>query len=138
MKFLRFVFIYCLVLFAFSCGKDKQPTIPYVYVNQVIYPNSLDFIPVGGYKYVNAGYRGIVVYRMLPDEFRVYERCCPYDPQKTNARISVNSDNSTAIDSACMSHYILLDGSPYGSGPSHYSLMTYNFSYDGEKLQIYN
>jgi hypothetical protein len=126
------------VLFALSCGKDKQPSIPYVYVNEVLYPNSLDYIPVGGYKYLNAGYRGIVIYRMLPDEFRVYERCCPYDPQKTNARINVNPDNVTAIDTVCKSHYVLLDGSPTGNGPSHYSLMTYNFSYDGEKLLIYN
>jgi hypothetical protein len=138
MRFLKCLLIFALVLFAFSCDKDKQPTIPYVYINEMLYPNSMDFIPVGGYIYVNAGYRGLVVYRMLTDEFRVYERCCPYDPEKTNARIVVNSDNTTAIDSCCMSQFILLDGSPYGNGPSPYSLMTYNYSYDGERLMIYN
>ena len=59
-----------------GCGKDNQPQIPYVYVSLQLYPNSLDYIPTGGYKYIeNAGYRGIVIYRLLPDEFRVYERC---------------------------------------------------------------
>jgi hypothetical protein len=140
MRFMRFSFILALFLVAFSCRKDNQPAIPYVYVNLIIYPDlsTKDYIPVGGYKYFNGGYKGIVVYRMLTDEFRVYERCCPYDPEKANAQITVNSDNITAVDSCCMSHYILLDGSPYGNGPSPYSLMTYNYSYDGEKLLIYN
>lgn len=127
-----------MLLLSFSCGKEKQPAIPYVYVNEILYPNSMDYIPVGGYKYINGGYRGIIIYRMLPNEFKVYERCCPYDPEKSCAHITVNPDNTTAIDSCCMSRYILLDGSPYGNGPSPYALMTYNFSYDGETLLIYN
>ena len=138
MRILSVSVLLVFVLFSFSCDKNKQPTIPYAYVNEILYPNSLDYIAVGGYRYVNAGYRGIVIYRLLTDEFRVYERCCPYDPEKTNARIIVNSDNTTAIDSVCMSHYILLDGSPYGKGPSPYALMTYNYSYDGERLMIFN
>jgi hypothetical protein len=137
MRLIR-ILIFFGVFLLFSCGKDKQPAIPYVYVNEMLYPNSMDFIPVGGYKYLPGGYRGLIVYRMLPDEFRVYERCCPYDPEKANAHISVNSDNVTAIDSSCMSRFLLPDGSPYGNGPSPYSLMTYKFSYDGEILLIYN
>jgi hypothetical protein len=120
-----------------GCKKDNQPLIPYVYVNLQLYPNSLDYIPVGGYLYVNAGYRGIVVYRMLPEQFAVYERCCPYDPENTGAKISVDAGGSTCIDSVCMSKFILYDGSPYG-GPSPYSLMQYRYSYDGETLLIYN
>jgi len=137
MRFLRFASL-LFILLAFSCGKEKQPSIPYVYVNEILYPNSMDYVPVGGYKYINGGYRGIIIYRMLPNEFKVYERCCPYDPEKANARVRVNSDNTTAVDSVCMSHFILLDGSPYGNGPSPYALMTYNYSYDGETLLIYN
>ncbi len=127
-----------LMIFGASCGKDKQPAIPYVFVQEHLYPNSLDYIPVGGYKYVNAGYRGIVIYRSLPDEFKVYERCCPYDPEKPNARIQVTKDNIIAIDSVCMSQYALPYGTPYGTGPSPYSLLTYNYSYDGETLYIFN
>lgn len=120
-----------------GCNKDNQPLIPYVYVNLQLYPNSLDYIPVGGYKYINAGYRGIVIYRLLPEQFGVYERCCPYDPEKTGARVSVDAAGSTCVDSICMSKFILYDGSPYG-GPSPYSLMQYKYTYDGETLQIYN
>lgn len=131
---ITFVFI---LLFAPACEKDKQPLIPYVYVDLILYPNTLDYVPVGGYKLVNAGYRGIVIYRMLMDEFMVYERCCPYDPEKTGAQIIVDPSGTTAVDSVCMSKFILLDGSPY-EGPSPYMLMQYRHSYDGEVLRIYN
>jgi len=129
--------IILLLMIAPGCGKDKRPLIPYVYVNLQLYPNTLDYVPVGGYKYVTGGYRGIVIYRMLPDEFAVYERCCPYDPEKTGARVSVDPSGSTCTDSVCMSKFILYDGTPYG-GPSPYALMQYRYSYDGDKLLIYN
>jgi hypothetical protein len=127
-----------LVLLLPSCDKGNQTRIPYVYVNLQLYPNSMDYIPVGGYKYFNAGYKGIVIYRLLSDQFAVYERCCPYDPEVTGARITVDPSSSTCTDSVCMSHFILYDGTPYGNGPSPYSLMQYRWSYDGETLMIYN
>jgi hypothetical protein len=135
---MRFLAVIILLLIVVpGCDKDNQPTIPYVNVNLQLYPNTLDFIPVGGYKYLSEGYRGIVIYRLLPEEFAVYERCCPYDPEKTGARISVDASNITCVDSVCMSKFVLTDGTPY-SGPSPYSLMQYRWNYDGEVLYIYN
>ena len=135
MRYLIAIILFLLILP--GCDKTSQPVIPYVYVNEMLYPNTLDYIPVGGYKYISAGYRGIVVYRMLPEQFAVYERCCPYDPEKTGARVSVDASGIICIDSVCMSKYILYDGTPSG-GPSPYSLMQYKYSYDGEVLLIYN
>lgn len=129
--------ILLLLLVSPACDNEKQPQIPYVYVNIPLYPNSIDFIPIGGYLYVNGGYRGIVVYRFLEDEFGVYERCCPYDPEMSNARVSVDRSGTTCVDSVCMSKFILYDGSPY-AGPSPYMLMKYRYSYDGDLLLIYN
>jgi len=126
-----------VLLFVSGCRKEKQPQIPYVYVNLQLYPNSLDYIPVGGHKYFNGGFRGIVVYRSLEEQFEVYERCCPYDPQKTNAKVSVNANGTTCLDSICMSKFILMDGTPY-SGPSPYSLMRYHCTYDGDILMVFN
>jgi hypothetical protein len=129
--------IFILLLIVPACKKDKQPQIPYVYVNLQLYPNSMDYIPIGGYIYKNAGYRGIVIYRFLSDEFMVYERCCPYDPEKTGAMITVDPSGTTCTDSVCMSKFILYDGSPYG-GPSPFSLLPYRYTYDGDALYIYN
>ena len=131
------VVIILLLLVAPGCNKDNQPLIPYAYVNRQLYPNTMDYIPVGGYIYLAEGYRGIVIYRLLPDEFRVYERCCPYDPEKAGARITVDATNITCVDSVCMSKFVLTDGSPF-DGPSPYSLMQYRWDYDGEVLSIYN
>lgn len=131
------IMLILLLLVVPGCDKEKQPLIPYVYISLQLYPDSMDYIPEGGYKYVNAGYRGIIVYRFLHDQFMVYERCCPYDPENTEAIIKVDPSGSTCIDSACMSKFVLYDGSPY-DGPSPYPLMQYRSSYDGEVLNIYN
>jgi len=120
-----------------ACDKENHPNIPYVYVNEMLFPNTLDFLNVSGYKYVNAGYRGIVVYRLSMDEFTVFERCCPYDPENPNARIIVDPNNLTATDTCCNSTFSLLDGIPV-SGPSPYALLPYSHSYDGERLYINN
>lgn len=126
-----------LLLIVPGCNKENQPVIPYVFVSLQLYPNSMDYIQVGGYKYVDGGYRGILIYRILSDQFAVYERCCPYDPDKTGARVTVDASGMICIDSVCESKYLLYDGSPYG-GPSPYMLMQYKYSYDGDVLMIYN
>jgi len=130
--------IILLLIVVPGCNDDNRPVIPYVYVNLTIYPNSaMDYINVLGYKYVNAGYSGIVVFRISQDQFMVYERCCPYDPDKTGAKITVDPSNITCIDSVCKSKFILTDGTPY-DGPSPYALMQYHWSYNGDALYIYN
>jgi nitrite reductase/ring-hydroxylating ferredoxin subunit len=127
-----------LLLVVPGCDKDNRPLIPYVYVNLQLYPDTMDYIPVGGYIYKdNEGYRGLVIFRLLPNEFAVYERCCPYDPEVTGSRITVDASNTTCTCPVCGSKYILYDGSPYG-GPSPYALMPYRWDYDGEVLRIYN
>jgi len=127
-----------ILLLILGCGKDKQPQIPYVYVSLQLYPNSLDYIPVGGYIVKdNIGYRGIIIYHPLPNEFMVYERCCPFDPEITGSRVVVDPGSSTCTCPICNSKFILYNGTPY-EGPSPYSLMQYQNSYDGEVLQIYN
>ena len=74
---------------------------------------------------------------MLPDQFSVYERCCPYDPEKTGARVSADKSGTTCVDSVCMSKFILYDGTPY-EGPSPYALMQYRYTYDGDMLRVFN
>lgn len=129
--------IILLLIVVPGCNKDNRPSIPYAYVNLQLYPDTMDYISIGGYKYVNAGYRGILIYRLLPNEFLVYERCCPYDPEKTGARITVDPTNLTCTDSVCMSRFAITDGIPI-SGPSPYALMQYHWNFDGEVLYIYN
>lgn len=141
------VMILVSILLAISCKKGTPPPdLPQTYINIFIYPNTLDYIPDGGFVYLTADppSRGVIVYRAFRDEFKAYERTCPYDPYDccdenlTNcSRLYVEQNSLVVIDSCCMSRYLLTDGSPF-EGPSPYSLKEYNTSYDGDVLHIFN
>jgi len=121
-----------------ACGKDNEATqIPYVYVNFSIYPNTLDFIPDGGWVYLTGGYKGIIIYRPLHEDFMAFERACPYDPLNDSARIEVESSGIIATDSLCGSRFILTDGSPV-QGPATTALKQYRTRYDGYTLVVSN
>ncbi|MFZ4401820.1 MAG: hypothetical protein ACOYO1_17455 [Bacteroidales bacterium] len=123
----------------FSCSKDETATIPYVYVNFYIQPNSTLYqklTTIGGWEYLTGGYNGIVVYRASQDEFVAFDRACPYD-YKNGCRIVVESSFTTTIDSCCGSRFLLTDGSPF-KGPATVSLKQYKAIYDGNNLHISN
>jgi hypothetical protein len=130
------VFLLLMLMYT-SCTKERDTRIPYVYVDYILYPNSIDYIPVGTSVAFNGGYRGIIVYRPLPEQFMVYERCCPYDPEKSHARVNLEPGGVTSIDTVCKSRYILTDGTPF-EGPSRYPLEQYRWDYNGNTLHIYN
>lgn len=128
------------LLFISSCGKDEkqQGIIPNVYVNFELYPNSINPIPVSTWIYVNdQGYRGIIIYRYDQNTFLAYERCCPYDPEKECAVVEADESSITAVDSCCMSRFLLTDGSPF-AGPATLPLKQYQTVYDGNVLRVYN
>jgi nitrite reductase/ring-hydroxylating ferredoxin subunit len=123
-----------------SCNKSEkqQGLIPTVYVNFELYPNSINPIPVSTWIYVNdQGYRGIIVYRYDQNTFLAYERTCPYDPEKECAVVEADESSITAVDSCCMSRFLLTDGSPF-AGPATLPLKQYQTVYDGMVLRVYN
>ena len=123
-----------------SCNKSEkqQGLIPNVYVNFELYPNSINPIPVSTWIYVNdQGYRGIIVYRYDQNTFLAYERTCPYDPEKECAVVEADESSITAVDSCCMSRFLLTDGSPF-AGPATLPLKQYQTVYDGMVLRVYN
>lgn len=130
--------LFGLFLLLVSCGDETDRTeIPYIYVNFVIYPNTLHFIPEGGYVYSSGGYKGLIIYRPLSDQFMVYERTCPYDPLEDDARVVVEDNGIIAVDSLCGSRFILTDGSPI-EGPATIGLKQYRTRYDGYSLTVTN
>ncbi len=133
-----FSILLLLPLLLVSCGDENEESlIPYVYVNFTIYPNTLDYIPDGGYIYVTGGYKGIIIYRNTHDEFLAFERACPYDPLVDGARVEVESSGIIATDPVCGSRFILTDGSPI-QGPATVSLKQYRTRYDGYSLIVSN
>ena len=140
-KKILFLLVIFLMLVS-GCSKKEQSNndIPTVPVSFSINPNSTEYIElnvVNGWVALTGGYRGIIVFRKSVSEFMAYERACPYDWQKTNARINVDKSGITALCPVCNSKFVLLDGSPY-QGPSPYPLKQYQTSYDGTLLYIFN
>lgn len=130
--------VFGTVFFA-ACRKDSGVSrVPYVYVNEVIYPNGINFIPISGSIYIhNKGNRGIVVYRMEADVFFAYDRTCPYDPENLLAKVNIEPSGITVVDPVCGSKFLLTDGFPF-KGPSKYPLLQYRTNYNGEQLYIFN
>ncbi len=126
-----------------GCSNDEvEDEIPFAYVNFYIDPNSTFYWRLnntGGWEYVvaNEPSRGIIIYRGFQDDFKAYERTCPYDPYESCARIEVEASNITMIDSCCGSRFIILDGSPF-DGPSKRPLKQYRTIYDGNLLHVFN
>jgi len=52
-------------------------------------PSYANLNAVGGWVYVTGGVRGIIIYKKNSSEFAAYERCCPYDPNVSTARVEV-------------------------------------------------
>lgn len=141
----RYPFLLLLSLFLTivlsGCTKEQQQNdIPVVEVNFVVNPNSTEYLElnaVNGWVYVTGGYRGIILVRISLNEFKAFERACPYDWEQADARIEVESSSITAMCPHCKSKFILLDGSPF-EGPSPYPLKQYQAMYDGNLLFVSN
>lgn len=133
------LFIMFFVYIFYGCKKQKQ-YIPYVKVDIYININNPSYFhltSVSGWDTIMGGSKGLIAYRVNPDEIIVYDRHCTGDNSSSCNPASVNKDNVT-IDCDCdNSKYFLHDGSIY-SGPANYPLYRYNNTFDGQILHIFN
>lgn len=123
-----------------SCKKDEressvasEPVDFYLYLNE---PANVDLNAIGGWKYLNAGTKGIIVYRQSVEDFVALERNCPYDPNKECSIIEVYSGTS-AIDSCCGSQFSIYDGALI-KGPSSQPMYRYQVVKNGDVLHVYH
>jgi len=145
-KIFLFVFITFVISFG-ACNKKKQNTqeiknhpVPSVPVTVVLYPGDpLNFTlqGIGGWKYVDGGINGIVVYRKSQQEFVAIERSSSYYPSNAAAKVKVQNDNFTLKDTISGSSWQIIDGALI-QGPAEWQLRTYGTSYDGNILRITN
>jgi len=126
-------------LFSASCRKSDNH-IPYTPVDITLYitqPSMSPLQAISGWVYITGGVRGIILYRFSTDEIFAYERNCPYRPYDECARVEVDETGIIAVDSCCMSKFLLTDGSPL-EGPAGMPLKRYNTYFDGSLLRVYN
>jgi len=130
-----------LLLSSWGCNeKVEHPSIPNVSVNVQLDISSTLYIElstIGGYVYLTGGYKGLIVYRVSPDDFVAYDRACPFDPTAECARITMDPSGITLTDSCCKSNFSVLDGSII-KGPATQPLKRYNTQFDGQILHIWN
>ncbi len=122
-----------------ACKKDESPDVAQNYVDFTLYlsePSNISLNAVGGWAYVNAGTKGIIIYRRSQVDFTALERNCTYDPNAACSIVDVLTGISS-IDSCCSSRFSIYDGSVI-NGPATQPLYQYNTYYDGVALRVFN
>jgi nitrite reductase/ring-hydroxylating ferredoxin subunit len=140
-----FLFLFSALLLLSSCKKEnmnQQLGIPYVNVDRYVLlndPNSLSLNAVGGFLYLDAGSRGVVIYHRSYEEFVAYDRHCTYNTSDACGKVSLDSTTNVILNCACCtSKFSLIDGSVL-NGPSTNPLLQYQAQLSAPgTLHIYN
>ena len=141
----NWLILFSLLLFLVACKKNdlnQQLGIPYVNVDRYILlndPNSLSLNAVGGFLYVNAGSRGILVYHRAYEEYVAFDRHCTYNTSDACGKVSLDSSSNVILNCACCaSKFSIIDGSVL-NGPTINPLLQYQAQISGPgTLHIYN
>lgn len=131
-----------MVLMASGCNKQNThpvPNIPFDVTINITLPSYSELIGVGGYAFVNAGSRGVIVYRRGIDDFVAFDRHSPEDQEGTciNALYPDSNNYLILVDECSGAQFSLYDGSPISG--SEFGLRSYATIFDGNSsLRIYN
>jgi nitrite reductase/ring-hydroxylating ferredoxin subunit len=121
---------FALCLSVASCKKENlnsQLGIPFINVDQYVLlnnPSNQALIAVGGWIYLDAGSRGIVIYHRSYDEYVSFDRHCTYQTQEACGIVSVDSTNIFLGCACCDSKFSLIDGGVI-NGPATNALLQY-------------
>lgn len=123
-----------------ACKKEERGGVPYTLVDiqfNVNNPAYVDIQVPGGWVYISGGSRGIIVYRRTMDEFVALDRHCTYQPENL-CQVHVDDSQVMARDTVCCgSGFLIMDGS-VTQGPAAIALKSYNTTFNGSILRIYN
>ena len=138
----RFILLFAIGLVVSACNTNKNhpvPNVPFDITIDMNLPSYDDLLGVGGYAYVNAGSRGVIVYRRGIDDFVAFDRHSPADPSGICATpLTPDDDNFLILNDECSgAQFSLYDGSPISG--SDFGLRQYATAYGGgTNLRIYN
>ncbi len=148
----KLILFLCLLpaVFISSCkdetGDVNSDFFPDVQVNtniNLLLPQYSALSLVQGYVYLPDGYRGVVVYRTIADEFVAFDRTCPYNTSEACAFVSTDSSGfyfrcgqyAPSFKPCCDSRFDANTGTAV-SGPAKRGLKTYFTRRDGNIIYI--
>lgn len=136
------IFLLIFILVGVSCNKNRTHPVPSIAFDVEIdmtLPTYQDLTGPGGWAYVNAGIKGIVVYRQSQEVFVAWERMSPEDPEgKCTSGLVSDSSNFLQLNDPCSdARFSMYDGSPIAN--SKWGLRKYQTVWGGSNiLRIYN
>ena len=137
MKNIFYILIFLISLI--SCSTDAD-YIRDVYVNIEInlgLPEYSELNTIGNSIYIEGGNKGIIIYKMGVNEYRVYDRNCSYEPSSDCAYI--DSVSSTIASCSCCTSMFLIDQDGISAnGPALLPLKEYQTTLSGGILKIKN
>ncbi|GAA4392429.1 hypothetical protein [Hymenobacter koreensis] len=125
-----------------GCGSSDtppEPLIPSAIVNENLNLTNQQYAALrldGGYVYLNAGVRGIIVVRQSPQQYFAFERNCPYQPYDDCAKVSVDASGLFITDACCGSQFDMRG--QVTAGPARRPLRQYITGLSGNFLSISN
>ena len=138
------LFLYSMLIFIVACTKDVTETdvaIPYVEVNERIDINDVQYnslTNIGGWAYLSAGSRGIILYRESTSRVRAFERHCTYDPTEVCSQVDMDGALLQAHDSDCCGSIFSIATRTIIKGPAIKPLLEYSTQFDGTHVQVTN
>ena len=137
-RFLAFA-LFIAITTGCNDSDDDNNQIPFVIVDEIINLNNLEFLPLktlGGFVTINAGVRGIIIYRESNTVYRAFEKNCTYQPQNSCADVEVDQSGLFLVDPCCSSRFNF-QGFPI-EGPATRPLLEYRSTLSGNTLRISN
>ena len=140
------IFLSTMLLTLFFTNCDKQDPnqvagVPYVEVNQTVNindPKYQELKNVGGWAYLLAGSRGIILYRESTGVVRAYERHCTYDPIQVCSTVDMDVTLLQANDNDCCGSVFSIVNGGIIKGPASRPLIQYQTSFDGTTIVVTN
>lgn len=129
-----------LIALAFGCAPDPgDDAIPYLPFSEIVINLNLpDYTALktdGGYKLIDGGVRGIILYRVNATTYLAYERNCSFQPSEACATVDVHISGLYMYDPCCGSSFSFANGSPIG-GVAWRPLRRYRTTLNSEILSI--
>lgn len=132
--------LFCLaaLLGLSSCKPDEDAEVPYIPFEDVVINLSLPeyFVlqSTGGFKYIDSGVKGIILYRKDDQTIYAFERNCTFEPNEACATVEVDPTGIQMSDPCCGTTFNL-DGVPV-YGPARRELRQYYTEFTGSMLVV--